>query len=245
MPLATPYGPPSAPVASVASREPRWRSCRATATSTTLPAPPHQLPREHLGDARGGGAAHHRPVRLRLAEARAQPGTFVICDQFVDRTHGAREHLLRRAADDPRLRGRSLLPGSAATCWRRAPRSWASRSWTAGRWSSIQGPRFSTRAESRWFSAERLRRGQHDPVPGVLARPRARALLRERLAGHRLRRRPGGHAGRRAGVRRRGVRACSPRTWSDCGRCSFRAVPRIGPQPEDACATALSSAIVR
>ena len=25
----------------------------------------------------------------------------------------------------------------------------------------------------------------------------------------------------------------------------FRAIPRIGPQPEDACATALSSAIVR
>ena len=30
----------------------------------------------------------------------------------------------------------------------------------------IAGPRFSTRAESRWYSAARLRRGQHDPVPG-------------------------------------------------------------------------------
>ena len=34
----------------------------------------------------------------------------------------------------------------------------------------IEGPRFSTQAESRWF-AERLRR-EHDPVPRGLARPR-------------------------------------------------------------------------
>ena len=87
----------------------------------------------------------------------------------------------------------------------------------------IQGPRFSTRAESRWFAAARLRRGQHDPVPRVLARPRAGALLRERLARDRLRRRAwrACRTWSRCPPTRRS--ACSPRTSIDCARfCSGR-----------------------
>ena len=79
----------------------------APRTRARASAPPHQLPREHLGDARGRRAAHHRPVRLRLAQARARAG-HVRDLRPVRRSHPREgEHLLRRAADHPRVSGRS------------------------------------------------------------------------------------------------------------------------------------------
>ena len=53
----------------------------------------------------------------------------------------------------------------------------------------IQGPRFSTRAESRWYRARGLARRQHDAVPRGVPRARARHALRGHRARHRLRHR--------------------------------------------------------
>ena len=53
----------------------------------------------------------------------------------------------------------------------------------------IQGPRFSTRAESKWFQNAGWDMINMTAYPGGLPRPRARALLREHLDGHRPRRR--------------------------------------------------------
>ena len=200
--------------------------------------PPHRINyRANSGRCGGGRQAHHRPVRRAARSSRSsRPGTFVICDQFVDRTQAPRGHVLRRPADHPRVRGRSLLRRPGRILAGARARSWRSRWSEGGTVVVIQGPRFSTRAESRWFAAGRLRRGQHDPVPGVLAGPRAGALLRERLARDRLRRRAGGHAGRPAGVGRRGVRGVprEPRQAARAacsGRCRGSGLSRRMPAP--------------
>ena len=52
-------------------------------------AAPHQLPRQRLGDEAGGrrsGSSARRACGALKAEL--APGTFVVCDQFVDRTRG-------------------------------------------------------------------------------------------------------------------------------------------------------------
>ena len=132
------------------------------------------------------------------------PGTFVLCDQFVDRT-GDREatfydgpQTTHVSAADP------YCPDLRATL-AEAAREEGIPVVEGGTVVVIEGPRFSTRAESRWFAAERVRRREHDAVPRGVAGPRARALLRQHLARHRLRRGPGGDAGRGAGVRGHGL----------------------------------------
>ena len=96
-------------------------------------ASPHQLPGEHLGDEGGGRRPDHRPLGLRLAQAGARAGHLRAL-RPVRRSHRrAREHLLRRAADHPRLRRRPLLPRSARGARRGARGRRASRSWRAGR----------------------------------------------------------------------------------------------------------------
>ena len=60
-----------------------------------------------------------------------EPGTFVICDQFVDRTRGREDTFYDGPADHPRLgRGSRTAPICGARSWREDG-TW----WTAGRWS--------------------------------------------------------------------------------------------------------------
>lgn len=79
------------------------------------------------------------------------PGDLVICDQFVDRTSGRADTFYRGpevvhvSAADPYCPQLRALAIAAATKegWRFHP---------VGTVVVVQGPRFSTRAESRWFS---------------------------------------------------------------------------------------------
>lgn len=94
------------------------------------------------------------PCAVGSLQAHVRPGDFVVCDQFVDRTWGRADtyfadgpvvaHVSAAQPYCPELRG--LVTGLARE--RGIP--------VHGRGTVvvIQGPRFSTRAESRWYSAQ-------------------------------------------------------------------------------------------
>ena len=130
------------------------------------------------------------------------PGAFVVCDQFVDRTSGRADtfydgpvtthvssadpycaDLRRILLETGRGQGLDIRDGGTVVV--------------------IQGPRFSTRSESALVLRDGVGRDQHDRLPRGLAGPRAGAVLRQRLADHRLRRRSGGRPRCRAGEPRR------------------------------------------
>ena len=90
-------------------------------------------------------------VRGGLAPARLEPGDFVVCDQFVDRTTGRETrsstgpivtHVSSADLYDPELRRIAL----------EVIREHGITVHDGGTVVVIQGPRFSTKAESNWFS---------------------------------------------------------------------------------------------
>jgi len=92
------------------------------------------------------------PAAAGSLQANVKPGDFVICDQFVDRTYG-------RAATY--FDGPKTVHVSAADPYCPELRALASKACqdegiavhNQGTVVVVQGPRFSTRAESRWFSS--------------------------------------------------------------------------------------------
>jgi 5'-methylthioadenosine phosphorylase len=162
------------------------------------------------------------------------PGTFVVCDQFVDRT-SAREdtfydgpqttHVAGAVPYCPDL-GRVLAQAGDVV--------------KGGTVVVIQGPRFSTRAESRWFSQSGF------DVVNMTQYPEAWLARELELC----------YAGLGLvtdyDVGLEGVGAVTAEqafgVFADnlarLRALLFRAVPMIGPQPQDVCASALSSAIV-
>ncbi len=151
VPVATPYGEPSAPVAvgRVAGR-----------TVAFLPRhgvghehPPHRINyRANLWALRSLGV---RQVLAPCAVGGLQPGTtpgvLVVPDQLVDRTSGRVQTYVERGAAHvpfadpycPELRA-ALLAASPAD----------PGVVDGGTMVVIEGPRFSTRAESRWYAAQ-------------------------------------------------------------------------------------------
>src|ERR687886_1507872 len=93
------------------------------------------------------------PTAAGSLQPRIRPGDFVVCDQFVDRTY-AREQtfyagprVVHISSADPYcadLRARSIAAG----------RELDITVHEHGTVVVIQGPRFSTRAESRWYAAQ-------------------------------------------------------------------------------------------
>ena len=98
-----------------------------------------------------------------------------------------REELLRPRPRRPRLDGRAGLPAALRPARPRPPAPPA-RGWSrAGRYLAMEGPQFSTKAESELYRSLGLRRDRHDQHARGQARPRGRAALRRRRHGHRLR----------------------------------------------------------
>lgn len=169
------------------------------------------------------------------------PGTFVVCDQFVDRTSGRADTFFddrtvhASAADPycPDLR-RVLLE---------AARRLEIPVVDGGTVVVIQGPRFSTRAESRWFSAAGWQVVNMTQYPEAwLARELELCYATVGLVTD-------------YDVGLEGMPHIEPVSAEAAFRVFaenlarlrdllFRAIPLIGPQPDDVCATALSSAIV-
>ena len=152
----TPFGAPSA------SGHHRRRS----ATDAVAFIPRHGRDHEHAPAARSGarqplGDAHaRRPPRSsgRARPARSQPdvhpGDFVVLDQLVDRTWG-RPDTFYDAGDAHHVSfADPYCPVVGAARGRRRRSASACRCTTRGTVVVIQGPRFSTRAESRWYRAQ-------------------------------------------------------------------------------------------
>jgi 5'-methylthioadenosine phosphorylase len=182
---------------------------------------------------------HAIPYRANLW-ADLPPGTFVVCDQFVDRTSARRDTFYDgpvtthvSAADPycPDLRGILLETGREQGLDIR----------DGGTVVVIQGPRFSTRAESKWFSAMGWGVINMTAYPeGWLARELELcyanvSLITDYDVG--LEDDPDIEP-----VSHESVVKVFTENNEKLRRLLFEAIPKIGAQPQDICATALQGA---
>lgn len=150
--IHTPYGDPSAPVV-VGEVESR-RVAFIPRHGRDHELPPHAINyRANLWAMKDLGVQWVLgPCAAGSLQAQVAIGDFVVCDQFVDRTTGRADTFFEgpgavhiAAADPYSPVLRSLLVESCAALGVTAH--------DTGTLVVIQGPRFSTRAESRWFSS--------------------------------------------------------------------------------------------
>ena len=151
--ISTPYGAPSSPVmvGQIGGRQVAF-----------LPrhGKEHQLPPHMINYRANVWAMKEMGVKRIIGpnacgslQAHVKPGDFVICDQFVDRTSG-RSHTFY---DGPITTHVSSADPYCPTMRQVALDNAEMLGITAHRTGTvvvIEGPRFSTRAESRWFAAQ-------------------------------------------------------------------------------------------
>lgn len=148
--IETPYGDPSAPVAIGVVGDRRVAFLARHGVGHHLP--PHRVNfRANLWALREVGVTRvFAPCAVGSLQPDIHPGDFVVCDQLVDRTWGRPDtffdgpQVTHTSFADPYCRELRAL--SVATA-----RAQDLRCHDGGTVVVIQGPRFSTRAESRWF----------------------------------------------------------------------------------------------
>ncbi len=150
--VETPYGPPSSPVARgrIGGREVAFLARHGPGHVL----PPHRVPyRANLWALRRLGVTRVlAPCAVGSLRADVHPGELVVCDQFVDRTN---------SRPDTYFDGPTVHHASLADPYCQELRSAAlaglgggtRRVHDGGTVVVIQGPRFSSRAESAWFRA--------------------------------------------------------------------------------------------
>ena len=233
----TPYGNPSAPLVVGELGGERVAFLPRHGRGHELPA--HRVPyRANVWAMREVGVRRIiGPNTSGALRADLRLGEFVVCDQFVDRTHGRADTFYDgpetthvSAADPYCPELRRILLDSAAEL------GIAARD--GGTIVVIQGPRFSTRAESRWFAAMGW------DVVNMTAYPEAQ-LARElelcyatvsMVTDH-----DAGVAGNGA-VDATTVMRVFAENIERLRDLLLHAIPRIGEQPQDLCATALRGA---
>jgi 5'-methylthioadenosine phosphorylase len=240
MPVATPYGPPSAPV----------RVGRVEGTEVAFmprhgddhTLPPHRInyranvwAMQEVGVKRLIGPAACGSLKPELA-----PGTFVVCDQFFDRTQ-ARESTFYDGPQTTHVSAADPFCADLGEILATSAEELDIPVVRGGTVVVIQGPRFSTRAESRWFAESGFDVVNMTQYPECwLARElelcyAGIALVTDYDVG--LEGTPP--------VTTEVALAAFEENLHRLRDLLFHAIPRIGPQPQDACATALRSAIVR
>ena len=149
--IETPYGPPSDKIAlmTVAGRRVAFLPRHGKAHSL----PPHKVPyRANLWAFKSLGITRVlAPSAVGSLQSHIAPGDFVINDQFVDRTNGR---------TDTFFDGPDVVHVSSADCYCPQMHQLAINSarqsgvpvHETGTVVVIQGPRFSSKAESRWFT---------------------------------------------------------------------------------------------
>jgi 5'-methylthioadenosine phosphorylase len=235
--LETPYGAPSATV-TIGEIE----GCRVAFIprhGVKHQFPPHAIPyranvwaMKLLGVERLFG-----PNAVGSLKPEVRPGDFVVCDQMVDRTHGRASTFY----DGPETTHISFADPYCPTM--RAVAIDAGRELRLplherGTVVVIQGPRFSTRAESRWFQSMGW------DVINMTAYPECQ-LARElelcyatiaMVTDYDV-----GVEGRPAVIAAEVVRVFEENN-ARLRELLFAVIPKIGPQPEDVCSTALRGA---
>jgi 5'-methylthioadenosine phosphorylase len=235
--VETPYGKPSAPVTIGELGGTQVAFLPRHGQEHQLP--PHRIPyranlwaMRELGVRRIIGPCASGSLRADLAL-----GEFVVCDQFVDRTWGRADTFYDgpqtahvSAADPYCPELRQLLIETAAELGIPAR--------DGGTVVVVQGPRFSTRAESRWFQ-----RMGWDMI-NMTAYPECHLARELELCYATI---------AMATDYDVGVEGHEPVTAADVGRVFgennerlrellFAVIPKIGQQPEDVCSTALRGA---
>ncbi len=243
VPVATPYGPPSAPVRVGRVEGAEVAFMPRHGDEHTLP--PHRINyRANLWAMQEVGVKRIiGPAACGSLKPELPPGAFVICDQFLDRTQ-ARESTFY---DGPQTTHVSAADPFCADLGDTLAASAGELGIPVVRGGTvvvIQGPRFSTRAESRWFAAAGCDVVNMTQYPECwLARElelcyASIALVTDYDVG--LEGSPEIEP-----VSTEAAFAAFRENLDRLRDLLFHAIPRIGPQPQDACATALSGAIVR
>jgi 5'-methylthioadenosine phosphorylase len=235
--VETPFGPPSAPVALGAVEGARVAFLPRHGRS-------HELPPSRINYRANIWALREVGVRRILGpnasgalQADLALGEFVVCDQFVDRTKGRADTFYEGpetthvSAADPYCPDlRALIVETA--------RELGIPARDGGTVVTIEGPRFSTRAESRWFSDAGWDVVNMTAYPeGYLARELELCYASiAMVTDHDV-----GVEGTEPVSQETVVRVFKEN--NDRLRELLRAViPRIRPQPRDVCATALEHA---
>ena len=201
----TPYGAPSDSLflAEVAGRQVAFLPRHGR--RHTLP--PHQINyRANVWAMKSLGVkAAISPCAAGSLQLAVKPGDFVVCDQFVDRTSGRADtfydgpivtHLSSADTYDPVLRRLAI----------ETIRDHGIEVHERGTVVVIQGPRFSTKSESKWFSDAGWEVINMTQYPEAWLCSRARHRRRQHQPHHRLRRRrPRGHRGGRRDLGPRGL----------------------------------------
>ena len=237
--IETPFGSPSAPV-SIGEIDgvavafiPRH--------GKTHELPPHRIPyRANLWAMRELGV---RRIVGPCASGALRPdfglGEFVVCDQFVDRTWGRGDTFYDgpktthvSAADPYCLDLRRLLVETALELGIRAR--------DGGTVVVVQGPRFSTRAESRWFQAMGW------DVINMTAYPECQLARELELCYATIAMVTDYDVGvdGRPSVSAAEVVRVFEESGDRLRKLLFAVIPKIGPQPDDVCANALGEASV-
>ena len=233
----TPYGKPSAPftIGEVGGKLVAFLPRHGVDHEL----PPHAIPyranvwaMKELGVRRIIG-----PNASGALKSELQLGEFVVCDQFVDRTSGRVEtfydgpETTHVSAADPYCPDlRTLLVETAGELGIRAR--------NGGTVVVIQGPRFSTRAESKWFQRMGWEAINMTAYPeGYLARELELCYANiSMVTDHDV-----GVEGAEAVTHEQVVKVFTENN-ERLRELLFAAIPKIGPQPEDVCATALTGA---
>jgi 5'-methylthioadenosine phosphorylase len=234
----TPYGPPSAHIRRGEVEGVRVAFMPRHGDQHSLP--PHRINyRANVWAMREVGVSRIvGPSACGSLTPELEPGTFVVCDQFVDRT---------RAREDTFYDGPQTTHVSAAEPYcpdlTRILADADPGIRVGGTVVVIQGPRFSTRAESRWFASAGWEVVNMTQYPEAwLARELELCYVNLMLV-----------TDYDAGLE--GMPDVPPvsadmafevfsQNLDRLRALLFRAVPKIGPQPECVCASALASAIV-
>jgi 5'-methylthioadenosine phosphorylase len=235
--LDTPYGKPSAPI--VVGEVGGQRVAFLPRHGRAHELPPHRIPYRanvwalrELGVRRIIGPNASGALRPEL-----ELGEFVVCDQFVDRTSGRADTFYDgpetthvSAADPYCPELRRILLDTAAELGIPAR--------DGGTVVTIQGPRFSTRSESRWFAAMGWDVVNMTAYPeGHLARELELCYANiSMVTDHDV-----GVEGHEP-VDAATVVEVFNRNNERLRELLLAAIPKIGSQPEDVCATALRGA---
>ena len=234
----TPYGPPSARIRLGEIEGTRVAFLPRHGDEHALP--PHRINyRANVWAMRQVGVRRIvGPSACGSLKPELEPGTFLICDQFVDRTSG-REDTFYDGPQTTHVSAADPYCDDLTSVFAEADEGVL----TGGTVVVIQGPRFSTRAESRWFAAAGWDVVNMTQYPEAwLARELELCYVNLMLVTD-------------YDVGLQGMPHVEPvstdaafevfRANLDRLRALlFRAIPKIGPQPDCVCASALGSAIV-
>ncbi len=181
---------------------------------------PRQLPRQRRRHARSRGPAAARAVRGRVAAADhpSRATSSWSTSSSTARRAGPTRSTTRSTTDRTTSRWPTRTTPTRAPCWSMRPRRLGITVHDGGTVVVVQGPRFSTRAESAWYRSAGWDVINMTQYPEAASRGRGGHPLRGRRARDRLRHRARRDAGRRArhagaGVRLlRGQRPSHPRS---------------------------------